>query len=446
MRSSAEQPASTEDEVAISRVLRRVGWRILPLLLLLYFIAYLDRVNIGFAAQRMQRDLHFSDSLYGTGAGLFFIGYMLAQIPSNLLLYRIGARRMMGILMIVWGTISGSMAFVHTPIPFLTLRFLLGVAEAGFYPGVILYLTLWLPRRVRTSFTAWFIFAIPLANIFGGPLSTLILQHGNVGAMRDWQVLLLTEAIPAVVMGFLLPWLMTDTPKAAEWLAEPDRVLLAEVRARDEYPSTNHEDTGTQDTDSKRFSIGSPVRILLFSTIYFAIQFSLYAQGFWLPLILERMGVSPRSVGWQVAAVYVVSAVGMLVWGRMADRGASKKWTLAVPLLIAAVGYALTPLAIHASTGLAVVIVIVTFGAGSAGALAATAPFWAQVTLGENALTAAGMIATINALGNLGGFAGPALLGRLQQTSGNYATGMLTAGVALALAAAIFVKGQRRSP
>ncbi len=185
-----------DEAYAANALLRRIGWRTLPLLLLLYLIAYLDRVNIGFAAISMQRDLHFSDSLYGTGAGMFFLGYFIAQVPSNLLLARFGARRTIAVLMIIWSLVSASVAFVHTPLAFLSLRFLLGIAEAGFYPGVILYLTLWLPRRVRTSYTGWFIFAIPLASIFGGPLSTWILQHGAVGRCNDWQMLLLTQAAP----------------------------------------------------------------------------------------------------------------------------------------------------------------------------------------------------------------------------------------------------------
>ena len=208
------------------RVLRRVGWHILPLLLLLYFVAYLDRINIGFAAAAMQRDLHFSDSLYGTGAGLFFLGALLAQLPSNLILYRVGARRTIGGLMVVWGMVSGAMAFQHSPTLFLVLRFLLGVAEAGFYPGVIFYLTLWLPRRVRSSFISWFLFAIPMASIFGGPLSSWVLAHSHIGRFADWQLLLLTEAAPALLLGALLPWLMSDSPERASWLSPHERSLL----------------------------------------------------------------------------------------------------------------------------------------------------------------------------------------------------------------------------
>jgi len=258
---------------------------------------------------------------------------------------------MMGILMIVWGTISGSMAFVHTPIPFLTLRFLLGVAEAGFYPSDPVSDTVAFRAASATSFTAWFIFAIPLANIFGGPLSTLILQHGSVGAMRDWQVLLLTEAIPRCTDG--IPTAVADDRHTQDCgvVSRARSCVTAEVRARDEYPSTNHENADTHDNRFQALQHRLSLRILLSlrSTLRFSSLSTHKVSGsrsFW------SAWESPLAVsGGRLQQCMVVSAVGMLVWGRMADRGASKKWTLAVPLLIAAVGYALTPLAIHASAG-----------------------------------------------------------------------------------------------
>ncbi len=429
---------ASEQDAQAEALLRRIGWRTLPLLLLLYFIAYLDRINIGFAATAMQRDLHFSDSIYGTGAGLFFVGTLLAQIPSNLLLYRIGARRMIAGLMIVWGCISGSMAFVHTPWAFLVLRFLLGAAEAGFFPGIILYLTLWLPRRRRTSFTACFVFAIPLANIFGGPLSSWILQRGSTAHFADWQMLLLLEAIPAVLVGCLLPGLMTDSPLEASWLSDSDRALLAQARAQDEPIVEEIEAAG-----AKGFTIGSPLHVLRFAAIYFAMQFGLYSQNFWLPKILHGMGMQTRWIGWQVAAVYSLAAAGMLIWGRVADRAPTRRSTLSIPLLIAAAAYASTLFAAHAGSGtLAIFLVIATFGAGAAGGLSATATFWAQATLGQKTAAVAGMIAAVNSLGNLGGFVGPALLGRLHEQTGGYGAGMLTVSAGL-VAAALLLNARR---
>ena len=422
------------------RLLRRIGWRILPLLLLLYFIAYLDRINISFAATVMQRDLHFSDSLYGTGAGLFFLGALLAQVPSNLILARIGARRAIAGLMVLWSMISGSMAFVHTPAAFLTLRFLLGAAEAGFYPGVIFYLTMWLPRRVRTSFIAWFLFAIPMASIFGGPLSTWVLQHRSLGRFADWQLLLLTEAIPALILGAMLPWLMTDSPAQAKWLSPHDRELLQQAREEDEPAQAE------SNSDHHGLDFGGVGHLLLFATIYFAMQFGLYAQSFWLPRVLADLHVAKAAIGWHVSLVYVAAAVLMLVWGRVTDRAPTRRWTLSAPLLVAAFGYALTSLGAHSSPGASTLtLVLIAFSLGSAGALAATPPFWAQVTLGQRTSAIAAMIALINALGNVGGFAGPAVLGSLYQSTGTYATGMICAAAAIALSVVLFLCAQTTS-
>ncbi len=405
-------------------LLKRIGWRILPLLTLLYFIAYLDRINIGFASAGMQRDLGFSDALYGTGAGMFFVGALLAQLPSTLLLARFGARKTLCALMLFWGAVSGSMAFVHTGTAFLALRFLLGVAEAGFYPGVILYLTLWLPRRVRTSFTAWFLFAIPMASIFGGPLSSWILTRGGAGRFTDWQLLLLVEAVPALLAGALLPWLMTDNPKTASWLTDPQRTTLAEARLADEPPSL------AEQPHSPLLGIPQLLHILLFAAVYFTMQLALYAQSFWLPRILGDAGVARSAIGWHVSIVYLIAAAGMLLWGRIADRAPSRRWTLIVPLIAAGIGYAAVALAAQ-TAALHIPLLLTAFGLGAAGALGATPPFWSQVTLRQPAAFIPAAIASVNVLGNIGGFAGPAILGRLRQDSGSFATGMFAAAASL---------------
>ena len=420
---------------SIDKLLKRVGWRILPLLTLLYFVAYLDRVNIGFAATGMQRDLHFSDALYGTGAGLFFVGALVAQLPATLLLARFGARRTLCALMMFWGAVSGSMAFLHTPALFLALRFLLGVAEAGFYPGVILYLTLWLPRRVRSSFTAWFLFAIPMASIFGGPLSSWILTHGRVGRFADWQMLLLCEAVPAVLLGALLPWLMTDTPEQAAWLSPEERNQLAAARATDEPVEAASKSAAST---SALFQRGPLLQMLLFAAVYFAMQFALYAQSFWLPRILEDAHVPAAAVGWHVSIVYVVAAVGMLFWGRIADSAPAKHWTLVVPVLAAATGYAAVALTGYRGAP-NVTLLMLAFGLGAAGALGATPPFWSHLTLGQQTTLVPAMIATVNVLGNLGGLAGPAVQGRLQQETGHFGAGMFAAAAGLGLSALLLV-------
>jgi len=354
---------------------------------------------------------------------------------SNLLLARIGARRTIAGLMIVWGCISGSIAFVHTPAAFLTLRFLLGVAEAGFYPGVIFYLTLWLPRRVRTSALAWFLFAIPLSSIFGGPLSTWILQLSPHGGFSDWQQLVLVQAAPAILIGTILPWLLSDSPAQAKWLSEQERTLLERARAEDEPPV--HSD---RTPSHAAIDFGGLRHLLLFAAIYFAMQFGLYAQIFWLPRVLQGLDVAKQAIGWHVSLVYIAAALLMIVWGYVTDRAPTRRWTLIVPLLLSAFAYAATSLGAHHFPGSATkIVVLFAFSLGSAGALAATAPLWAQVTLGQRAASVAAMVAIINALGNLGGFAGPSALGVLYQHTHTYTTGMLIAGGGIACAALLLL-------
>ncbi len=418
---------------SVSRLLRRIRWRILPLVLLLYLIAYLDRVNIGFAAASMQHDLGFNDALYGTGAGLFFFGYLIAQVPSNLLLARFGARRTISVIMVVWAGVSGGMAFVHTPVAFLAMRTLLGIAEAGFYPGVIFYLTVWLPRRVRSSATGWFVFGIPLASILGGPLSSAILEHGRIGRFANWQILLLTEAFPALLLGLLLPWLLADSPQTANWLGDQDRELLAMAQAADEPAHVT-------DSQGSAFGLGAIVHIVRFAAIYFSIQFGLYTLGFWLPKILHNLGVAQRAIGWQISLVWAMAAVGMVVWGRVADTSPRSRWTLGLPLLTAALGYGVTA-TLRPGSANELWPLLLAFGIAAAGGLAATPTFWSQMTLGQAPARVAVMIAIVNALGNLGGFAGPALLGRLEQHSGTYTGGMLAAaGVLLTGGALLYVR------
>ena len=432
-----QAPTLTPDD---HHLLTRVRRRILPLLILLYLIAYLDRINLGFAATAMQRDLRLSDALYGAGAGLFFVGTLTFQVPANLLLARFGARRTLSAMMVLWGCVSASMVLVHTAPVFLTLRFLLGAAEAGFYPGVILYLTLWLPRSARNSATAWFLFAIPLASIFGGPLSTWLLAHGSHGPLRDWQALLLTEALPAILVGASLPVFMTDSPREARWLspAERDRLLALNTEVQ------------TRAAGTGRFDPGPLPHLARFAALYFAMQVALYAQSFWLPKLLESLSrggatLPATRVGWLVSVVYILAAAGMLLWGYISDRMRSSRLALAIPLLVAAAGYAFTTFA-NATQHLdaALAILILGFGAGAAGALAATPPFWSEVTLGQRPAALAGMIALINALGNLGGFAGPTILGILREHTASYTTGMLVAAAGVLFAAILALT--RRAP
>jgi ACS family tartrate transporter-like MFS transporter len=426
-------------EANTAALLRRVARRIVPLLVLLYFLAYLDRVNIGFAASAMQRDLHFSSALYGTGAGLFFLGTLIAQVPSNLLLARIGARYIIAILMVTWGLVSGSMAFVHSAHSFLALRLLLGVAEAGFYPGVIFYLSTWLPKRVRASAIGVFLFAIPLASIVGGPLSTSILEHGSHGRFADWQVLLLLEALPAVLLGALVPFFMADTPQQARWLSIAERgALLATLQADTDAPSSE------ATAHTPRITASLAAHIARFAAIYFTMQFGLYTQNFFLPKILHDIGQPQRLIGWQVSAVSVLSAIGMILWSRVVDRHPTARWTLTAPLLWAAAGYLAASIFVH--TPHATVLLLISFGVAAAGALAATMSVWMQVSERQAAATLALTIACVNGLGNLGGFAGPSLIGKLQDLFGGYTAGLTIAAASLLLGAVLQLTRPKAQP
>jgi ACS family tartrate transporter-like MFS transporter len=423
---------------ADAALFRRVAWHIVPLLVLLYFLAYLDRVNVGFAAAAMQRDLHFSNALYGTGAGLFFLGSLIAQVPGSLLVARVGARRILGLLMVSWGMVSGAMAFVHSAHSFLILRLLLGVAEAGFYPGVIYYLSTWLPKHVRAGAIGVFLFAIPMASIFGGPISSWILEHGSRGRFSDWQVLLLLEATPAILIGALVPFLMADTPQQARWLSTGERAtLLTALRADREAHSPEAV------ADKPRITAGLVIHVARFAAIYFTMQFGLYAQNFFLPKILHDIGQPLRLIGWQVSAVSVLSAVVMYLWSRTVNRFPTARWTLTTPLLFAAAGYLAASVFVHMPH--ATVALLISFGIGGAGALGATLSLWMQVSDRQAAATLAITIAIVNGLGNVGGFVGPSLIGKLLDASGGYTVGLAIAAVGLLLGATLQITRPKRA-
>ncbi|WP_263411257.1 MFS transporter [Terriglobus tenax] len=421
-------------------VTRKVAWRILPLTLVLYFIAYLDRVNIGFAAAAMRRDLGYSGTLFGIASGVFFAGYLCAQVPSNLALRRFGARKWIAIIMAVWGILSGLVAFTHNSTSFLILRFLLGVAESGFYPGIIYYLSIWLPRSQRTQLIAWFIFAIPLANIFGGPLSSTILLHGAVAGLRDWQVLLIVECLPAVLLAALVPFCMTDRPQEATWLTEAERATLLEAIAAGEQKAEGTGYTGTE------ASLYTNTAIYLFALLYFTTQIGLYGLVFWLPQMLSGLGLPQLQVGWTVAAVFLLAAVIMFVWSRLSDSKGQPAWGLSAPIAISAVGFLLSIPASHMPGKAGVAFLIVSFAIAEGFGLAATPALWSALTLQFPGTLAAPAIALVNALGNIGGFVGPFLLGWLSDRGQGYASGLFTVAAVLFVGTAAAAVVQRRAP
>lgn len=423
----------------IDAVVHKVAWRILPLTLVLYFIAYLDRVNIGFAAAAMRRDLGYSGTLFGTASGVFFAGYLCAQLPSNLALRRFGARAWIAIIMAVWGVLSGLVAFTHTPREFLVLRFLLGVAEAGFYPGIIYYLSIWLPRSQRTQLIAWFIFAIPLANIFGGPLSSAILHHGGFAGLRDWQILLIAECLPAIFFSVIVPFCMTNRPQQAQWLSEDERTTLLTAIAAGEQKAETVGYTGSE------ASLYASPAIYLFALVYFTTQIGLYGLVFWLPQMLSGLGLPQLQVGWTVAAVFLLAAIVMFLWSRLSDSKGQPSWGLAAPIAISAIGFLLSIPASHVSGAAGIAMLVVSFALAEGGGLAATPALWSALTLQFPGELAAPAIALVNALGNLGGFVGPFLLGWLSDRGQGYGSGLVTVALLLFVGAGLAMIVQRRA-
>jgi len=404
------------------RTLRRLFWRIVPFIMFLYFIAFIDRVNIGFAALSMNKDIGLSPAAYGFGAGIFFLGYFIFEVPSNLILEKVGARLWIARVMLTWGIISGAMAFVAGETSFYVLRFLLGAAEAGFFPGIILYLSYWFPQRSRASVTAIFMAAAPISVALGSPLSAALLQMDGVMGIKGWQWMFILEAIPALIMAFVTFFYMTDRPAKAKWLPEDEKAWLvesmdAEVAAR----------AGAAHSSVWR-SLVDP-RVLALALIYFGTSAGLYTLGIWAPQIIKQLGVSTMTVGYLNMIPPIASVVAMVLWSRHSDRTNERSWHVVIACLVASSGLALAGW----STGL--IGVILTLTLVNIGISSAKPPLWSMPTLFLTGPAAAAGIATINSIGNLGGFAGPAMIGWIKQTTGSYAGGLYFVSALLVLSA-----------
>ncbi|WP_316219168.1 MFS transporter [Bradyrhizobium sp. SZCCHNR2026] len=394
-----------------TRVLRKVALRIVPFIMLLYFVAFIDRVNIGFAALTMNKDLGLSPSVFGFGAGIFFWGYFLFEVPSNLALDRFGARIWIARVMISWGLVSGAMAFVQGAVSFYALRFLLGVAEAGFFPGIILYLSYWFPARQRAAVTALFMAAAPLSTVLGSPVSGALLQmHGLLG-LKGWQWLFLVEALPAVLLGFVVLGYMTDRPEQARWLTDEERNWLVQAM--------NAERTGKAAVASHSIWRGlADIRVLALSLVYFGTSAGLYTLGVWAPQIIKQFGLSSFAVGFLNAVPATVAVVVMILWARHSDRTGERTWHVALACLLSAAGLALAGLA----TGVIAVLAALTLV--NVGISSSKPPLWSMPTMFLSGSAAAAGIATINSIGNLGGFVGPAVIGWIKDRTGSFDGGL----------------------
>ncbi len=401
---------------------RRIALRLIPLLMLLYFVAFLDRVNISFAALTMNRDIGISASLFGVAAGMFFFGYFLFEVPSNLILVRVGARRWIAAIMFVWGVVSVSTALVHGPVEYIALRFLLGAAEAGFFPGIILYLTFWLPPAVRSSIIAVFVAAIPLSNLIGAPISAHILLMNNQLGIKGWQWLFLLEGAPAVVISLFVPALLPSRPEEVHWLSAEEKQQIARDLREAEPPHAAASHSFLQ-------MFAAQPAIYAWSFIYFCLTIGIYGLGFWIPTVLVSHGMTLRQLSWAAALPYLVAILGALWWNRRSDRLGERRLHLAGAYVAATAGFLLAALAPNAA------VAITGFSVAAAGVIAAMPVFWSASTLELAGPLLAAHIAVINSLGNLGGFVGPALMGWLHQTTHSYLAGLIALALALLLGA-----------
>jgi MFS family permease len=428
MATPSESVVGADDALVRSGV-RRAGRRLIPLLILLYFVNYLDRVNIAFAGPNgMNDELGLSATAFGVAAGVFFIGYLLLEVPSNLMLHRFGARRWIARILASWGIVATAMAFTPNSTVLIVLRFLLGVAEAGFFPGIILYLTYWFPAAQRARMTAWFMTAIPISTALGAVLSTLIIRYGDgLFGLSGWRVMFLIEGIPAVVLAFVTWFLLTDRPGTASWLPEAEREALERQLA------VEREQTASSSPGTVLDALRSP-RVLALSWVYFGVVYGLYALGFFLPTIIkgfaQQYGTTFSTVeqGLINAVPYVVGLVAMILWTR---RAANPTVRVAVPALV---GGLAIPVALYLSNPW-LAMIAVTICACSV--LAALPGFWALPTASLTGAAAAAGIGLINSLGNLSGFVAPYVTGLLSDATGNNRLGLWVVGLCMVSAAAV---------
>lgn len=408
-----EGPDVALNDAEARQVLRRATWRLIPLLGLAYIAAYLDRVNVSFAALQMNQDLHLGALAYGTGAGIFFLGYVLFEIPSNLLLQRVGPRVWISRIMVSWGCVSMAMVMVQGEKSFYLLRFLLGVAEAGFFPGIVLYLTYWFPRRERARVIALFATATALAGLIGSPVSGMILAMDGFGGLRGWHWLFVLEGLPAVGLGLVVLVLLPDGPASVRWLTSAERRWLVDVlqKEQNEHAAQQKHTLGEALTSA---------RVWLLGLVYLCMVIGMYGITLWLPQILRTMtSADDRAIGLLAALPFLAATVGMVAIGWHSDYRHERRWHIAGSFALAATGCA-----VAADTN-SLVIALLGFSLAAIGIWAVMGPFWALATTFLSGTAAAGGIALINSLGNVGGFVGPYLMGWFKQSSTSYAAGLV---------------------
>ncbi|WP_240766214.1 MFS transporter [Paraburkholderia flava] len=405
---------------------RRVAWRFMPLLFAGYVVAYLDRVNVGFAKLQMLNSLHFSEAAYGLGAGLFFVGYFLFEVPSNLLLHKLGARRWIARIMVTWAALSMATAWVTTPAMFYAVRFLLGVAEAGFFPGMILYLTYWFPSHRRGKMVALLMAGNPVSGLVGGPLSGYIMHatHG-AGGMAGWQWLFVLEALPSIALGIAIFFLLDDRVADAHWLDDGEKRMI----------QNEIDTTAASRTHSSVSAVFLSARVWLMCLILFGIVMGSYAIGFWQPTIIRGTGIDdPFVIGLLTMIPYTAALISMIVAGRNADRTRERRWHVAGPALLAACGFVICAL-----NGQHAVLSMVGLTLAAVGVVTALPMFWALPTAFLGGTGAAAGIALINCTGNLAGFISPAVIGWLKTVTHTLSSGLFVVAASLVMSALLIV-------
>lgn len=401
-------------------VISRLIWRLMPFLFLLYIVAYLDRINVSFGVLQMRGQLGISDLAYGRAAGIFFAGYFFFQLPSNLVLEKVGVRRWISALMITWGVISCLMIFIRGPRSFFAMRFLLGAAEAGFFPGIILYMKRWFPANARARAVAWFMTANPIAGVVGSPISGALLGLHGAG-LAGWQWMFLIEGLPAILLGATVFWTLANTPQEASWLKPEEREWLLERLAREQKEAAG----------SPQVTLGSIVfspRIWALSLVYFGLSTTMYGVTLWLPSVIRAFsGLSYFWTGVVATLPFILTVVSMVWIGMRSDRSGERRWHTAIPAFTAAVGLLI------AGYGSTTVVVVAGLCIGMAFAEGMAGPFWAMATSRLEGLSAVAGIAVINSLANLGGYFGPDIIGLFRTANGGFRGGLLAIAITVAV-------------
>jgi MFS transporter, ACS family, tartrate transporter len=403
--------------------MRKLYRRLLPFAILAYFLCYLDRINVSFAALTMNKDLGLDASMFGIAAGAFFWGYFLFEVPSNIIMERVGARFWIARIMVTWGIISAATALSVGPKSFMVARFLLGLAEAGFYPGLVLYFSYWFPDAHRARIVSGFTLALPLAAALGAPLSTAILSLDGLWGLAGWRLMYLAEAVPSVLLGVVAMFYLTDRPAEARWLSDAERSWLTSLLNQERLQIEAHSKIGLLQ------SLWDP-KVLLLSLNFFGIVTASLGMLLFLPQIVKQLGLSNMQVGWASMIPYVCASISMVAWGWVSDRMGERRWNLFFACIVAAAGLALAASCIGSYWSL------VGMSIAAVGLYGTKGPFWAIPSIFLTGMAAAASFAWINSIGNLGGFFGPSIVGWVKDSTGSFGTG-LYALAAFALMSAV---------